>query len=235
MEEAKIAAEAVARVNHHRRLAGLSPVVLDAELSRGCRLHAGYLLTNHDHPSTRGLGMHDQDAKLPGYTPEGKKAGADSVIAGGMPPLPAIDDWLATFYHRVPLLDPDLGRIGFGHVKGSPVGWYVVMNTTAGKGRDTSVVYPGDGQKDVPLRGKDGGGYPLTVSFSPGKTLSSSEAVLRDGSGKETNVQLTTLDSALVITPRELLKPGMSYTMTLKGQIGGKAWARTWKFGTSTQ
>jgi uncharacterized protein YkwD len=234
IEQARIAAEAVARVNHHRRLAGLSPVVLDAELSRGCQLHASYLLTNLDHPSTRGLGMHNEDMNLPGYTPEGKKAGADSVIAGGMPPLPAIDDWLATLYHRVPLLDPDLGRIGFGYIKGAPVGWYVVLNATSGKGRDTSIVYPGEGQKDVPVRGEDGG-YPLTVSVAPGQALRSPEAVLRDASGKEVSVRLTPSDSTLVITPRERLKPGMSYTMTVKGQLDRKAWTRTWSFSTSAE
>ncbi len=233
--QVKVAAEAVARVNQYRRLAGLSPIVLDAELSRGCRLHARYLLTNLDHPSTRGLGMHDEDAKLPGYTPEGKKAGADSVIAGGMPPLPSIDDWMATFYHRIPLLDPELGRIGFGHVRGGPVGWFAVLNATGGKGRDATIVYPGEGQKDVPLKGKDGTGYPLTVAFPAGQKLRSPAAVLRDGNGKEVSVKLAMLASALVVTPVEPLKPGTSYTMIVKGMLSAKAWTRTWKFSTSSE
>src|SRR5207249_11498428 len=63
-DEAEIAARAAALLNQYRRLVGLSPVMVDGELSSGCALHARYLLTNLDHPSTRGLGMHDEDPKL---------------------------------------------------------------------------------------------------------------------------------------------------------------------------
>ena len=233
-EEAVTATRATARVNHHRRLAGLPPVELDVDLSRGCRLHAQYLLANLDHPSTRGLGMHNEDPKLPGYTPEGKKAGADSVIAGGMPPIPSVDDWLATFYHRIPLLDPALGRIGFGYVKGGPVGWFVVLNATAGKGREAAIIYPGDGQKDVPTTAKDGG-YPLTVTFVGKGTMKPAEAVLRGSDGNEVSVRLSALESTLVIAPREALKPGSGYTMRLSGALAGKPWSRTWTFSTSSK
>src|SRR5262249_16016744 len=60
------------KVNAARRTVGLQPAVLDLELSRGCFAHARYLLLNAGHPSTQGLGMHNEDAKLPGYTAEGR-------------------------------------------------------------------------------------------------------------------------------------------------------------------
>ncbi len=131
-ETKRLEAQALERVNQYRRLAGLEAVTLDTGLSRGCKLHADYLQVNLGHPSTNGLGMHDEDPKLPGYTPEGKKAGAAAVIATGMPPVGAIDDWFATLFHRVPLLDPSLSRIGFGYSRGGPAGWITVLDTSSG-------------------------------------------------------------------------------------------------------
>ncbi len=61
---------------HPDMLAGA--VLLDPELSKGCGLHARYLVLNIDHPETQGLGGHDENPKLPGYTPEGQKAGKNS-------------------------------------------------------------------------------------------------------------------------------------------------------------
>jgi hypothetical protein len=236
---AAVAAAATARVNLYRRLAGLPPVSLDEDLSRGCRLHARYLLTNLDHPATRGLGMHNEDAKLPGYTPEGKATGGESVIAAGMPPVASIDDWMATFYHRVPLLEPELGRIGFGMVRGGPVGWFVVLNASSGRGREPTVVYPGEGQEDVPRKGAEGG-YPVTVAFPARKNVQQVEAMLRDSEGKELAVKLLTPESseearaagALVILPRDPLPPGTTCTVTVKAKIDRKPVSRTWNFRT---
>ena len=93
------------RVNVHRRRAGLAPVVLDSGLSPACQAHARYLLLNSNDPLTHGLGMHEEDPKLPGYTAEGQRTGKRSVVASGMPPPSAVDDWMATFYHRIPFLE----------------------------------------------------------------------------------------------------------------------------------
>ena len=226
-----------------RRLVGLPPVSLDADLSRGCRLHARYLLTNLDHPATPRLGMHNEDPKLPGYTAEGKAAGGDSVIAAGMPPIASIDDWMATFYHRVPLLEPDLGRIGFAFVRGGPVGRFVVLNATGGRGREPAIVYPGDGQNDVPRKGSDAGGYPVTIAFAAGKDVQQVEAVLRDGKGKEIDVKLLTPENseqartanAVVVVPRDPLPPGVACTITIKARVDRKPWSRTWSFQTGKE
>ncbi len=57
------------RVNAVRRAAGLRRIHLDAELSRACQSHARYLALNHHRPAAQGLGVHRQDADLPGATP----------------------------------------------------------------------------------------------------------------------------------------------------------------------
>jgi uncharacterized protein YkwD len=227
------AIEALARVNQLRRDAGLMPVVLDDELTRGCQLHARYLLRNLKHPATQGLGIHDEDPKLPGYTAEGKKAGGDSVIASGIPPLAAIDDWVATFYHRVPLLDPELRRIGYGHTRGGgPGGWFVVLNAVTGRDGAAAVVYPADGQKNVPARGADGEGYPITVAFV-GAVPEQIEIAMQDGDGKEVAVRAEVVRemNAAAILPKEL-EPGKTYRVGVRGRIDGKAWAKTWSFAT---
>ena len=69
------AAKVADRINVHRKAAGLEPVAVDPALSKGCAAHAAYLVTNVEHPSTQGLGLHSEDPKLPGYSKEGERAG----------------------------------------------------------------------------------------------------------------------------------------------------------------
>src|SRR5438105_624713 len=76
-------------------------------------------------------------------------------------------------------------------IAGGPVGWFVVVNASSGRGRETTIVYPGEGQKDVPCRGVEAG-YPITIAFAPGKSVQQVEAVLKDGEGKELPVKLLT-------------------------------------------
>ena len=40
---------------------------------------------------------------------------------------------MATLYHRVPILEPNLKAIGFGCVRGRRQGWATVMNVTRGR------------------------------------------------------------------------------------------------------
>src|SRR5262249_28772195 len=123
-EQREMVLATLARINAHRRVAGLAPVVLDSGLSAACLAHARYLLLNSNHPSTRGLGLHEEDPKLPGYTPEGRRSGKVSEVAYGMPPPAAVDELLATFYHRMPFLEPRLGRVGVGFSRGGQAGWF---------------------------------------------------------------------------------------------------------------
>src|SRR5262249_55549004 len=107
--------------------AGLSPVVLDERLSRGCRLHARYVVRNLEHPKAAGLGIHDEHANLPGYTEEGARAGKRGVIAVVSDPADSLTGWMATIYHRVPLLDPSVDRIGWGQELHPTRGWVTVL------------------------------------------------------------------------------------------------------------
>jgi uncharacterized protein YkwD len=130
--QAEIAAAALRRLNECRRLAGLRPVRLDPELSSGCLAHARYVARNEGRRELQGLGIHNEDPSLPGHTPEGARAGKAAVIAVMASPLDAIDSWVATLYHRVPLLNPDLERVGFGCARRTDQHWVPVLDARSG-------------------------------------------------------------------------------------------------------
>jgi uncharacterized protein YkwD len=242
------------QVNGHRKLAGLAPVALDAGLTKGCRAHADYLVRNAGDPSTEGLGGHDEDPKLPGYSEEGRRAGKASDIAFDVEPLGAVPDWMATFFHRVPLLDPELRRVGFGAAKGEKNGWVVVLDVSSGRGSSTVVVCPADGQKDVPLayhagerpdpvpQSKDRkAGYPVTVMFPRGAVVKDVTARLVDDRGREVAAWVSTPEQTVdrdlqrnqvCLIAKQPLQPGTGYTVTVTAQVDGVEWKQTWKFTT---
>ncbi|HEV3262789.1 MAG TPA: CAP domain-containing protein, partial [Gemmataceae bacterium] len=132
----QIEVKVLVAVNAYRRLAGLQPVTVDADLCRGCLAHARYLVRNTGHPSLQGLGMHMEDDTLPGYTPEGQKAGKGSVITNDGTPGDSVAGWMATLYHRLPLLNPRLRTIGFGYARLPDQQWMSVMDLRSGLARD---------------------------------------------------------------------------------------------------
>jgi uncharacterized protein YkwD len=129
----KLDEKILARVNEVRKAAGLPLVRLDAELSRACQSHARYLALNHHHPAAQGMEVHRQDADLPGASPEGARAAKESVIAVMLNPQMCVEYWMATLYHRIPLLRPDLERIGFGHTRIEGHKWACVLDTGDGR------------------------------------------------------------------------------------------------------
>lgn len=249
------------RVNQIRKTAGLTPVTLDPELHRGCRNHARYLVLNAGHPATAGLGAHDEDLSLPGATPEGKDAGKKSVIAlGDHDPRDAVEGWMATLYHRVPILEPNLKRVGFGLARGDRLGWITVLNLMSGKtpGRPHEVLYPVPDQVDVPLNFPPGGeepnpipqdmdkkaGYPITLFFPQDSSLLGSTGSLKDADGNAVEVWYSSPEkhanpkypkhqgNTICLIPKDPLKAQTKYTVQVGGSREGKKWEKTWSFTT---
>jgi uncharacterized protein YkwD len=123
----------VAKVNAARKAAGLNAVRLDAELSRGCQAHARYLVLNQKRPEGNGLAVHRENPELPGATPEGAKAAKESVIAVMLDPQSCVEGWMATLYHRIPILAPNVERIGFGHAQLNGRKWVCVLDSGNGR------------------------------------------------------------------------------------------------------
>lgn len=247
----------IERINVHRKAAGLELVVVDPALAKGCAAHAAYLVLNVDHPSTQGLGLHNEDPKLPGYSKEGERAGKASVIYLGKGGTDAVDGWMASLLHRIPLMQSRLRKIGYGSASGGPAKVTVVLDATngLGPGRDASVVvYPADGQKDVPRRFEaeipdpipdsvdKKAGFPVTATFSEGALVKDVKASLKDGEGKEVAIWLSSPEkpaasdyqrNTVGLIAQDPLKPATTYTATIAARVTGKAWLRTWTFTTS--
>jgi uncharacterized protein YkwD len=251
------------RINAFRKLVGIAPVTLAPALSLGCKRHAEYLLNNSDHPSTVGLGAHNEDPKLPGYTKEGAKAGKAAVIfflqssnLDAVKPASTIDGFVDTFFHRIPLFDPDLKRVGFGFAKGKRI--FVVLDVLNGFGTDQPVIYPVDKQTEVPLvyRGlerpspieelkdkKDKkAGYPITVTFPRSIEVTKVTAQLKDAKGAEVPIYLTTPEKSVdpglqrntvALFAQSALTAGSTYTVTVQADLSGEVWKRTWSFTTA--
>jgi hypothetical protein len=201
--------------------------------------------------------MHKEDPNLPGYTKEGAKAGAAAVIYPAGDAATAIDGWMATLFHRIPMLDPQLGRIGIGFAKGGPYGGFLVVDTIQGRdGKPAAkpVLYPADGQENVPLKftrelpdplpekGKEAG-YPITAGFPLNVPVKDVTGSLRTADGTEVEVWLSTPEkpakdqknfqrNTVCLIPQAPLAPATTYTVSLQGKVSQKAWSQKWTFTT---
>jgi hypothetical protein len=247
----------VERLNVHRKAAGLEPVVLDPALSKGCAAHAEYLVKNVDHPSTQGLGLHSEDPKLPGYTKEGERAGKASVIFLGLEGEDAVEGWMGSLLHRIPLMQSRLKKVGYGVARGGPAKVTVVFDALNGfgPGKDAPVViYPADGQKDVPLRFSaeipdpipespdKKAGYPVTAIFAEGALVKDVKASLKDAAGNEVACWISSPEkpaaadyqrNTVGLIAKEPLRPATPYTVAVAALVRGKPWLRTWTFTTA--
>jgi uncharacterized protein YkwD len=245
----------LAQVNAYRKTAGVEPVTLDPALSKGCQAHADYLARNHGHPMVQGLNVHKEHPSLPGYSDEGNQAAQASVIQAGASPPVAVDGWMATFFHRLPILDPDLRRIGWGQTIARGSGWITVMDPGRGKGKDRAVLYPVDKQENVPLAYHRAGynsdpipkdvrrpvGYPITVTFPEHKVVKNASATLVDRSGSQVFAWVTTPEgpgdknfqrNTICLIARDALAPEATYKVTVEAEVSGEMWKRTWSFKT---
>jgi uncharacterized protein YkwD len=197
------------RVNAFRKLAGLPPVTVDPNLSQGCVSHANYLLLHQGELSGKGLNPHEESSGSAGFTEAGRRAARSAVISMSRGfvrtgwPASAVDLWMATFFHRIPILNPALKRIGIGYTAEGGTGFrHVVMDVHQGvawsprqRGQPIDpVLFPADQQEGVPLlfafgtpevpnpipHGGDRAhsGYPVTVTFPGRSALGNATAVL---------------------------------------------------------
>lgn len=246
--------EAFGRINRYRRLAGLEPVELDARLSLGCEAHARYLTANRSHPSLRGLGVHAEQSGLPGYTLQGARAAVNSLIAPRRNLPEAVEAWMATLYHRVPVLRPNLKRIGLGHD-----GMWAVMDAMSGVVGDEEghVAFPTPGQREVPTlfpnelpdpipaAAPRPAGYPITVQFPAwGPKVTAVHAELTDAEGNRVPFHLSHPDRPACAFPQEntvclipvrQLAPARTFRVTVAAEYDGRPVRRSWSFTTEGQ
>ncbi len=139
-------AQAMRQLNRRRKFGNMGPATCSWAGSLGGFFHGCYLHLNSNHPSTAGLGAHNEDPKLPGWTVEGSDA-AGGILAGGSPEG-AIDGWIGSAFHRSPVFDRGCGRVALG---GGFGGWSCKSGGgMAGKTTSQISSFPGDGDGDIP-------------------------------------------------------------------------------------
>ena len=143
--------QALRLLNHYRQLAGLTLVKLDPKLSAGCMEHANYMVQNQGTDAMARLNPHSQRSNLPGASAAGVACAKAADLFPGVSDLGvAIDAWMAGVYHRRPMLDPQLERIGVGYAR-LPDGMLMAalrFENARRRSGDWPVAYPADRQTD---------------------------------------------------------------------------------------
>ncbi len=245
--------EVIEQLNTYRQLAGLEPLILDADLANGCLAHAQYVVKNIDAIAAKKANANDEDPKLPGYTVEGQQAAKVSLVTD-QEPVALVDNWMAGFYRRLALLNPELKRIGVGQARSERVPCICVLDLNRGRGSDQVVLYPADKQKNVPLfygsetpnpvpETKDRkAGFPITVMVPPGVPVKGVTATLQESATREVPLWLQSPEvpaspagqrNTILVLPKEPLKPNTTYTVTVKAMFRTEPWTRTWSFTTA--
>lgn len=143
------------RLNLYRRAAGLSPATTDGAVSAACLGHLQYLATEASNTGGCLLLHNEPNTANPYYSPEHQQAGMGALIAcvppsaGGLRLARAVDRWIGSLYHRIPLLSPSLASVGVAEHGG-----YVCLNFEQGTGPMSEVqlvTWPAPGMVDVPV------------------------------------------------------------------------------------
>ncbi len=247
--------QALRLLNHYRQLAGLTPVKLDRNLSAGCMEHANYMVQNRGTDAMTGLNPHTQRPNLAGASSAGAACAKAADLFLGVSDLGvAIDGWMAGMYHRRPMLDPQLERIGVGYAR-LPDGMLMValrFENAARRGGRWPVAYPADKQTDVPLDydgaefpnpvpNRGSGGYPITLQFPPFDEVTGVSAKVTDAAGNPVAFFLSDPQhpatsfgqfGMICVIPKQSLQAQHSYSVRIDATWKGKSGSWTWSFST---
>jgi hypothetical protein len=232
------AEQALARLNKYRTDAGVAPVTLDAKASASCMEHANYMLLNKGTPAMVGLNAHKQDPSLPGASPAGAACGEAADLFPGVSDLDtAVDGFMAGLYHRRPILDPTLDKIGVGYAtlpNGSLMAAVMFIDRPSGGAKGAwPVAYPANGQVGVPLElsrevpnpsPTGHGGYPITLQFPAFDKITAVTATLVDDKKHAIPFHLSTPEQpatsfgqfgVISVIPKDRLRPATTYTISI--------------------
>jgi uncharacterized protein YkwD len=246
----------VARVNRYRVAAGVPRVSLDPALAKGCREHAEYMKLNRGKVQLASVLAHTQDPSLPGATPDGAACGKAADLFQNVESLEtAVDGWMAGIYHRVPLLSPDVERVGVGYTEVSPGRYAVALQFVWSEQLPygPAVIYPADAATDIPIESfrEDPNpippptivaGFAITVQLPPPDTLANAAATLVDAAGSPVPFWLSSPEhpasplndqrGLLGVIPKERLRTSTRYTATIAVTQNGRPHTWTTTFTT---
>lgn len=259
--------EALGYVNDVRRAVGLPPVDEIAVLNAAADAHADFYALHYQKYQQTGLSPHAEDASFgDGYTDADffermRKHGftgwgGSEIIAFYHHPQKAVQGWVETLYHRIPIVDPESATMGYGGAGGGVSAIDVIDFGTGAPTPQglTEVLYPWEGQTDVP-RSWDGyenpqppvppGGYPsgtiITATFIA-STPTIQVHKLIDPSGAElahtwlspaNDQHLAQTGNVISLYADEPLEPLTTYRVVLEGTRKGQPWQIEWSFTTA--
>lgn len=245
----------IEQLNAYRKMLGLSPVASDATLAAAAQKHADYIEKNYGHTSLKGLGMHEEQSELPGYSTEGALSAKRAVIAVQTGPRKdPIATWMGTFFHRLPLIRPTLSKVGYGAVQKERSIFVLDAGDTSGTDVKPQVTMPRDGQEGVPTHfsgnevpnpipaDEDGqAGYPITIVFAPGRQVKNVAVSFERFEGPEVDHYLSTPQApvvsghqgnAICLIAHDPLQALTRYEVRVFATVDGRAFEKTIRFKT---
>jgi uncharacterized protein YkwD len=227
---------------------------LEAEVSDAAQKHAEYLVLNPEQ-ADKWPDAHEEYRDKEGYSPEGQWSGNHANVLSGLDnPEQSVDAWIGTFYHRLPMLDPELMRVGWGQA--GKIAVLDISTFVKPPEREWMVLFPYENMKDVPTKFSkfewpnpipdqpdQDFGYPITLQL--GRTKADQPAAeismhLLEGKtevecwfstpSKPTNPYAVPRDAWCLI-PKTALKANTSYTVVADWYQPTKTVSWTFKTG----
>lgn len=173
-----------------------------------------------------------------------------------------IDGFLATAYHRIPILDHHWTDAGIGWdvaFPGSYIRPFVIDFAYGSAGRQGApntpyVLWPQPNTRTTSVRmplevptpsptQADGYGYPVSIQVDPNKRLRSTRFVLKEMGITPVDAYLLTYDTDInlvnfgtpyfaALAPKAPLKPATRYDVEFDGTVDGQPLTVNWSFST---
>jgi tetratricopeptide (TPR) repeat protein len=245
-------------VNSFRQKVSLPVLREDRSLAAAAEAHAYYVLFNWGNSKLAGLGIHSEDPSLPGFSGQNSAerdrhfgyAGFQSaeVLNHTGTSTAAVQVWIDSVYHRLPLIGRESSGIGYGEAQ---VGTLAVNVMDFGVGAAESadpIVFPYQDQTDVPAgfvgnevpdpapNARYPVGYPITIAAGGADSLSITSASVTPAGGAAVPVivdqpgKLDLDQNEAAILPQTPLTPGTVYTVRVRGLLDGRPWSDSWTF-----
>jgi uncharacterized protein YkwD len=245
-------------VNNLRTSHGLPAVQEDPALAAAAQAHAYFYLFNASQSQVSGTGIVTEAPALPGATgataldrarhfgyggPRATELASHVLTPGG-----SVQNWIDSVFHRLPLLDRATTAVGFGEARVGSIA-IAVLDTGAGPaGTGEPVVYPADGQADVPVAfsgaaapsplpqgAQAPAGYPVTLEVGDAQQLHLGTSRLLGPDGKEVPSYTLAPGGQLganqwALLARQPLEPGARYTAEVTGTVDGADFTQRWSF-----
>jgi hypothetical protein len=150
-------AAGIAHLNDYRATLGETAVTLDPTSSTGCEGHVAYLIAEQGIAGQVLLTHDEPDKNNPSYSVANEQAGLQSDLAYGQDGRTgpqslarAVDLWVNGLYHRHPLLDPGLVKVGAASSGGYNCLNYQAAGNTVINRLNAPTLWPPNGMTDVP-------------------------------------------------------------------------------------